>query len=128
MVTIAAMLSVENIFITPRRSKPNPAAKNSKSQPNPTRNSKLKLNLSVYGYSDDYQGNSYSGGKGSSNSYDDIQAERAELAHSQLRHRHGDHYTLLAVFNHWEENNNSYQWCEKNFINFRPLRTAKKIR
>merc|ERR1712139_731754 len=40
----------------------------------------------------------------------------------------GDHTTLLNVYQHWEENACSAEWCKKNYLHHRALRQAKDIR
>jgi len=40
----------------------------------------------------------------------------------------GDHITLLNVFQLWEENGGSPDWCKKNYLHHRALRQAKDIR
>jgi len=54
--------------------------------------------------------------------------ERAEAAHSALRHPLGDHFTYLHIFQEWEESGFSFQWCETHYINHRSLSTVRKIR
>lgn len=55
--------------------------------------------------------------------------EVIENQHSILRHPSGDHLTYLNIMNNWENIGRcSKSWCEENFINFRAMSTAKKIR
>ncbi|GAW16848.1 hypothetical protein ANO14919_062910 [Xylariales sp. No.14919] len=41
---------------------------------------------------------------------------------------HGDHLTLLNVYNSWKHNGYSNSWCFENFIQARSMRQAKEIR
>ena len=60
--------------------------------------------------------------------YRSAEEERAEAAHSALRHPLGDHFTFLHIFQEWERCAFSNSWCEQNFINHRSMKTVKQIR
>jgi len=73
--------------------------------------------------------------KGSSHRYDGMPASHKafnddmEQVQNKLRLHYGDHMTYLNVFMQWRcEGNCSKKWCEDNYINFRSLSTAMKIR
>ncbi|KAF9940764.1 DEAH-box ATP-dependent RNA helicase prp22 [Modicella reniformis] len=54
--------------------------------------------------------------------------EAANLAHDHYRHPSGDHVTLLNVFEAWQDENYSKDWCHENYFNYRHLRLARSIR
>ena len=60
--------------------------------------------------------------------YRSAEEERAEAAHSALRHPLGDHFTYLHIFQEWERCAFSNSWCEQNFINHRSMKTVRQIR
>ncbi|KAF4434329.1 ATP-dependent RNA helicase DHX8 [Fusarium austroafricanum] len=41
---------------------------------------------------------------------------------------HGDHLTLLNVYNSWKQNGYSTPWCFENFIQARAMKRAKEVR
>ena len=54
---------------------------------------------------------------------------RIEVAHSRFWDNMGDFVTYFNVFTTWvHEGKETKSWCENNFIKFRAMRTAKKIR
>ncbi|KCV69479.1 adenosinetriphosphatase [Fonticula alba] len=53
------------------------------------------------------------------------ESENARLA---LTRPHGDHMTLLNVWNSWVETNYSVQWCFENFIQYRSMNHARDVR
>jgi HrpA-like RNA helicase len=54
---------------------------------------------------------------------------RIEIAHARFRDSMGDFVTYFNVFSMWiHEGKETKSWCENNFIKFRAMRTAKKIR
>jgi ATP-dependent RNA helicase DHX8/PRP22 len=55
--------------------------------------------------------------------------DEMERVQDQLRLPYGDHMTYWHVFVRWQcEGQGGKQWCEDNFVNFRSLSTAMKIR
>lgn len=136
-VSIAAMLSAENVFVRPLKPQNNMSTNNS-------------------------SGSSGSGSGGGMASMD----SRAESAHSKLCHPLGDHLTYLHIYRLFEQagsssnksnrndsnnssrsthgssynnnsnnNSNSYNdqeeqkiWCRENFINLRSMKNAVRIR
>ncbi len=115
MAVVAAMLCVESVFFAPMRPK-EPAA------PAPERAESRVVFKGVAKHHGTHSANRSFGPQF------DEESRRVEAAHSQLRHPYGDHLTLLAVFNAWQEAGCSVQWCERNYINFRSMNTARKIR
>lgn len=43
----------------------------------------------------------------------------ADTARKNFNHMHGDHLSLLQVYNQWAETDFSTQWCYENFIQYR---------
>lgn len=43
----------------------------------------------------------------------------ADTARKNFNHQHGDHLSLLQVYNQWAETDFSTQWCYENFIQYR---------
>ena len=64
----------------------------------------------------------------SKSSHHDDHLKRVEECHQALYHSAGDHLTYLSILNTWEVNNCSRQWCESNYISYRALNTARRIR
>jgi hypothetical protein len=62
------------------------------------------------------------------NNNNNDEQDKIDLAHAIFRHKYGDHFTLLNVFDAFEMSGFSNTWCTKYFINFRSLKTAVKIR
>jgi ATP-dependent RNA helicase DHX8/PRP22 len=90
MITVAAMISVESVWIEA-----------SKQQ---------KKNNSTSGRYQSY-------------------LEAIEEAHSKLRHAAGDHISYLSIFALFDSvGHRSKEWCEDNFINYRSMSTAARIR
>jgi HrpA-like RNA helicase len=54
--------------------------------------------------------------------------KQADIAKSKFAHPDGDHLTLLSAFESFKYNNESPDWCYKNFINFRAMKSAGNIR
>ena len=72
---------------------------------------------------------SFGGGNGGFNGSQGAEdSERARQAHAALSHPYGDFHTYLHVYNTWENQNRSVQWCERNFVNFRSMKTVASIR
>ncbi|KAG2382425.1 hypothetical protein C9374_005627 [Naegleria lovaniensis] len=53
---------------------------------------------------------------------------QADNAKKSFDHPHGDHLTLLNVYNEWAETGYSVTWCQQHFIQERSMLRAKKIR
>lgn len=107
IIIIAAMLSVESIWYRPPRS---------------------KIQESGGDRSSHHQRQGAAGGRGVGRPPPSIEEQRMEEAHRPLRHAYGDYHTYLHVFQQWEEARCSYDWCQSNYINFRSMKTAKKVR
>ncbi|CAD8176175.1 unnamed protein product [Paramecium pentaurelia] len=56
------------------------------------------------------------------------QQQQADDARYQFVHQDGDHITFLNVFKAFKEHNESSDWCYQNFINYRSLKSADKIK
>ena len=52
----------------------------------------------------------------------------ADTARQNFFSPHGDHLTLLNVYNQWVETNYSTQWCFENFIQHRSMKRARDVR
>ncbi|XP_058452178.1 pre-mRNA-splicing factor ATP-dependent RNA helicase DHX16 [Malaya genurostris] len=52
----------------------------------------------------------------------------ADTARKNFNHPHGDHISLLQVYNQWAETDFSTQWCYENFIQFRSMKRARDVR
>jgi hypothetical protein len=118
IIIIAAMLSAENIWFKPHshdsKDKNAPVVNRNmrKLQMKEDRANKSKKEIDIT----------------AKNYFRSEEEERAEIAHSALRHPYGDHLTYLNIFEEWQKEGFSQYWCEKNFINFRSMRTVRKIR
>ena len=77
MLTIASMLSVEDVFVSPR--------------------SKKKQAM-------------------------------ADHVKKKFQHHTGDHLTLLNIFQAWKMNDCSKDWCFDNFIHYRAIKNASRVR
>lgn len=53
---------------------------------------------------------------------------QADQKKSKFHDPHGDHLTLLNVYNSWKQNGYSSPWCFENFIQARSMRRAKDVR
>lgn len=53
---------------------------------------------------------------------------QADQKKSKFHDPHGDHLTLLNVYNSWKTNGYSNPWCFENFIQARSMRRAKDVR
>jgi HrpA-like RNA helicase len=125
VTTICAMLSAESIWVTPPPpSRENRFAAAAKSAA-PQAESRLQMNFKgSYGQSQHAHHNNSSNYNNNSSE----ESERARRAHAALSHPYGDFHTYLHVYNSWESNNRSVQWCERNFVNFRSMKTVASIR
>jgi ATP-dependent RNA helicase DHX8/PRP22 len=54
--------------------------------------------------------------------------ELADKKKARFHHPHGDHLTLLNVYNHWVNSGYSREWCQENFVQERSLKRARDIR
>ncbi|XP_053677739.1 pre-mRNA-splicing factor ATP-dependent RNA helicase DHX16 [Anopheles nili] len=52
----------------------------------------------------------------------------ADTARKNFNHIHGDHLSLMQVYNQWAESDYSTQWCYENFIQFRSMKRARDVR
>jgi pre-mRNA-splicing factor ATP-dependent RNA helicase DHX16 len=52
----------------------------------------------------------------------------ADTARQNFFDPHGDHLTLLKVYNQWVETDYSTQWCFENFIQHRSMKRARDVR
>jgi ATP-dependent RNA helicase DHX8/PRP22 len=53
---------------------------------------------------------------------------QADQKKAKFHDPHGDHLTLLSVYNSWKQNGYSDSWCFENFIQARSMKQAKEIR
>ncbi|KAI9713138.1 MAG: DEAH-box ATP-dependent RNA helicase prp22 [Bogoriella megaspora] len=53
---------------------------------------------------------------------------QADQKKAKFHDPHGDHLTLLNVYNSWKDNGYSSAWCFENFIQMRSMRQAKNVR
>ncbi|KAI9355943.1 P-loop containing nucleoside triphosphate hydrolase protein [Zopfochytrium polystomum] len=56
------------------------------------------------------------------------QRKQADEAKANFNHPEGDHLTLLNVFHAFKENNMDPQWCYRNYLNARSLKSADNVR
>ncbi|EDV58472.1 ATP-dependent RNA helicase DHX33 [Drosophila erecta] len=54
--------------------------------------------------------------------------EMAALAHAKFQSKHGDHLTLLNVFNAFTKTEKPKMWCHDNYLNLRSLTYARNVR
>jgi pre-mRNA-splicing factor ATP-dependent RNA helicase DHX16 len=52
----------------------------------------------------------------------------ADTARKNFNDLHGDHLSLLKVYNQWAESDYSTQWCYENFIQYRSMKRARDVR
>ncbi|XP_005179774.1 pre-mRNA-splicing factor ATP-dependent RNA helicase DHX16 [Musca domestica] len=52
----------------------------------------------------------------------------ADTARKNFNHIHGDHLSLMQVYNQWVETDYSTQWCYENFIQYRSMKRARDVR
>ncbi|XP_061402837.1 pre-mRNA-splicing factor ATP-dependent RNA helicase DHX16 [Musca vetustissima] len=52
----------------------------------------------------------------------------ADTARKNFNHVHGDHLSLMQVYNQWVETDYSTQWCYENFIQYRSMKRARDVR
>jgi ATP-dependent RNA helicase DHX8/PRP22 len=54
--------------------------------------------------------------------------QQADQKKSKFNDPHGDHLTLLNVYNKWRRENRSKAWCQANFIQWKAMERVEKIR
>lgn len=54
--------------------------------------------------------------------------KQADIAKSKFSHPDGDHLTLLSAFESFKYNKEDENWCWNNFISYRSMKAASKIR
>jgi ATP-dependent RNA helicase DHX8/PRP22 len=54
--------------------------------------------------------------------------QQADQKKAKFHDPHGDHLTLLNVYNGWKQNKFANPWCFENFIQARSMRRAKDVR
>jgi len=54
--------------------------------------------------------------------------QQADQKKAKFHDPHGDHLTLLNVYNAWKQGGFSSPWCFENFIQFRSMKRAKDVR
>ena len=54
--------------------------------------------------------------------------QQADQKKQRFHDPHGDHLTLLNVYNGWKRNSFSKEWCSENFIQARSMQRAKDVR
>ncbi|XP_067620340.1 pre-mRNA-splicing factor ATP-dependent RNA helicase DHX16 [Eurosta solidaginis] len=52
----------------------------------------------------------------------------ADTARKNFNHIHGDHLSLLQVYNQWLDTDYSTQWCYENYIQYRSMKRARDVR
>ena len=65
---------------------------------------------------------------GTSIFYDDYDKENSDRIHSMFQHEEGDHFSLLQVYNEWEETDFSNIWCSENLIHSKAMQKARNIK
>ena len=133
VTTICAMLSAENIWITPPPpGKAERFAGGSGSgggkygggaPPNAT-GGESRITMNFKGGYGSYGSNNNSNNRGFSSE----DSENARRAHAALSHPFGDFQSYLRVFDEWERSGQNFKWCERNFINARSIKTVSSIR
>lgn len=53
---------------------------------------------------------------------------QADQKKAKFHDPHGDHLTLLNVYNGWKQNRFANPWCVENFIQFRSMKRVKDVR
>jgi hypothetical protein len=133
MIIICSMLSVENVFYKPKLRK-SQYLKQQQLLPR-SNNITLKANkYNPYGPGGNQQQEEEKGPTAEDVERDrvtrqlTVEEERIEIAHSGLKHEYGDFLTLWNIFKMWEKSDFTYEWCERNYINYRSMKTSRKIR
>ena len=52
----------------------------------------------------------------------------SKKAHSMFEHNEGDHFSLLQIYNEWEETDFSNIWCTENYIHPKAMQKARNIK
>ncbi|ORY47047.1 P-loop containing nucleoside triphosphate hydrolase protein, partial [Rhizoclosmatium globosum] len=56
------------------------------------------------------------------------QRKQADEAKAQFNHEDGDHLTLLNAFYEYQQNGSDPQWCFRNYLNARAMKSAENVR
>ena len=62
------------------------------------------------------------------NKYDEERKANFDQKKTEFVDKYSDHMSFLNIYKEWEHNNYSEEWCKQNFLHFRALKQAKKIR
>ena len=62
------------------------------------------------------------------NKYDEERRAFFEQKKTEFIDKFSDHMSFLNIYKEWEFNNFSEEWCKQNFLHFRALKQARKIR
>jgi ATP-dependent RNA helicase DHX8/PRP22 len=54
--------------------------------------------------------------------------QQADQKKSKFNDPHGDHLTLLNVYNAWKRNNRSRAWCQENFLQWKVIDRVENVR
>jgi ATP-dependent RNA helicase DHX8/PRP22 len=54
--------------------------------------------------------------------------QQADQKKSKFNDSHGDHLSLLNVYNAWRRNNRSKAWCQENFIQWKAIERVDNVR
>ncbi|KAI0464679.1 hypothetical protein LJB42_002299 [Komagataella kurtzmanii] len=54
--------------------------------------------------------------------------KKADEKRVRFNHPHGDHMTMLNVYEKWVRNGSSKEWCKDNFIHYRSLLRVRDVR
>ena len=66
---------------------------------------------------------------GSSVYYDsNDEKNNSKKAHSMFEHNEGDHFSLLQIYNEWEDTDFSNIWCTENYIHPKAMQKARNIK
>ena len=66
---------------------------------------------------------------GSSIYYDSTDDKNeSKKAHSMFEHNEGDHFSLLQIYNEWEDTDFSNIWCTENYIHPKAMQKARNIK
>lgn len=65
---------------------------------------------------------------GTSIFYEDYDKENSDRIHSMFQHEEGDHFSLLQIYNEWEETDFSNIWCSENLIHSKAMQKARNIK
>jgi ATP-dependent RNA helicase DHX8/PRP22 len=62
------------------------------------------------------------------NKYDEERRAYFEQKKTEFIDKYSDHMGFLNIYKEWEFNNFSEEWCKQNFLHYRALKQAKKIK